>query len=61
MLSKVKSILIFVLSVILAFESGAIVIYVSIMSALHEERIDRTKRNYGDRVSYRHYYDRERA
>lgn len=61
MLSKVKSIIIFVLSVILAFESGAIVIYVSIMSALHEERIDRSRRTYGSRVSYQHYYDGERA
>ncbi len=52
MLSKVKSIIIFVLSVILALESGAIVTYVSVMSALREKRIDRSRRTYGSRVSY---------
>lgn len=61
MLSKVKSIIIFVLSVILALESGAIVTYASFLSALHEERIDRSRRTYGSRISYQHYYDKGRA
>lgn len=55
MVSKVKSIIIYVLSVILAFESGLFVIFACIMSALHSEK-EEPRRKYGSQVSYRDYY-----
>ncbi len=57
MLSKVKSIIIFVLSVVLALESGAIAAYVSVTSTLQKERMDRLRRTY----SYRSYRDEEES
>ncbi len=55
MISKVKSIIIYVLSVILAFESGLFAIFVCSISALHNEK-EESQRKYGSRVINRNYY-----
>lgn len=56
MVSKVKSIIIYVLSVMLAFASGWIVIVAGVMSALHDEKNEEPRRKYGSRISYQDYY-----
>ncbi len=56
MVSKMKSIIIYVLSVILAFESGLIVIFACIASALHDEKKEEPRRKYGSRINYQNYY-----
>lgn len=57
-MSKIKSIIIYILSVLLAFETGLLVL-VGGMLMLHDELKKDRKKN---KISYRHYYeDREEA
>lgn len=57
-MSKIKSIIVYILSVLLAFETGLLVL-VGGMLMLHDELKKDRKKN---KISYRHYYeDREEA
>lgn len=53
MLSKVKSVIILVLSVMLAFETGMWVLFVGVMRGLQDETEKPRRRRYG-RVSYQY-------
>ncbi|WP_297183075.1 hypothetical protein [uncultured Phocaeicola sp.] len=58
-MSKIKSMIIYILSVALAFESGLIAIFVCVMAVLADEKTESKKRS--GRVSYSSYYNERRG
>ena len=58
-MSKIKTMIIYILSVALAFESGLIAIFVCAMAVLADEKTESRKRS--SRVSYSNYYNERRG